>query len=121
MPRVARAIETGCPHHAMSRGNGRMTLFHKPADYDAFARLLDEGLERHAVDLFAYCLMPNHWHRVLWPAGDRELSAFVRLLGFTHTQRRPRPTRRTAEGTRCRARTTRTARSPTPSRASRCG
>jgi putative transposase len=31
--------------------------------------------------------MPNHWHLVLWPRADGELSEFMRLLTVTHTQR----------------------------------
>ena len=57
MPIAARTIVPGCLYHAMNRGNGRMTLFHKPDDYAAFGRVLIEGLSRYEVELFAYCLM----------------------------------------------------------------
>jgi putative transposase len=37
--------------------------------------------------LLSYCLMPNHWHLVLWPRADGELSDFGHWLTLTHTQR----------------------------------
>jgi putative transposase len=43
--------------------------------------------ERLATRLLGYCLMPNHWHLVLWPERDGELSEFMRLVTVTHTQR----------------------------------
>ncbi len=49
-------------YHVLNRGNGRMRLFHKERDYDAFERVLSEGLGRYSVDVLTYCLMPNHWH-----------------------------------------------------------
>jgi putative transposase len=46
MPRTARAIATGGYYHVLNRGNGRHRLFHKDADYRAFARVLADGLAR---------------------------------------------------------------------------
>ena len=62
MPRTARLIEAGMIYHVLNRGNGRMRLFHKAEDYDAFERVIIEGLARYPVDLLTYCLMPNHRH-----------------------------------------------------------
>jgi putative transposase len=45
----------------LNRGNGRMRIFHKQADYAAFVAILLEGLKHAGVELLAYCLMPNHW------------------------------------------------------------
>ena len=69
------------------RANGRLTLFAKDGDYEAFLRVLAEAVRRVEVRLLAYCIMPNHWHFVLWPKGDGELTAFLRWLTHTHTQR----------------------------------
>jgi hypothetical protein len=49
-------------YHVLNRGNGRLRLFHKEGDYDAFEQVLIEGLKRYPVALLTYCLMPNHWH-----------------------------------------------------------
>jgi len=59
MPRTARAIEAGTIYHVLNRGNGRMTLFHKDADFKAFERVLAEGLEWYPVDLLAWCNPPR--------------------------------------------------------------
>jgi len=44
-------------------------------------------MARHPTRLLAYCVMPNHWHLVLWPRADGELTAFVRWLAHTHVMR----------------------------------
>ena len=56
--------------HALNRGNQRRTIFHKHNDYEAFLRVLAEGLEKYPVELYAYVLMPNPWHMVLAAATD---------------------------------------------------
>jgi putative transposase len=88
MPRIARVAAGGLVQHVLNRGNGRMTLFRKPADYAAFATLLADAGERvPGCRLLAYCLMPNHWHLVLRPAADGDLSAYVGWLTNTHVRR----------------------------------
>ena len=64
-----------------------MALFEKPADYEAFERVLSEARERTGVRIAAYCLMPNHWHLLLLPQADGELSEVMRWITVTHTQR----------------------------------
>jgi putative transposase len=87
MPRSARQTPGGYVYHALNRGTARLKLFRKAADYAAFLRVLDEARERHPLRLLGYCLMPTHWHVVLWPAGDGELTAFLRWLTLTHSVR----------------------------------
>ena len=87
MPRTARAVEAGTIYHVLNRGNGKMTLFRKPADFDAIEDVIQEGLERYPVDLFAWCLMGNHWHLVLRPRKDEALGQLMRWVGVTHVRR----------------------------------
>jgi len=88
MPRSARKSAGGVVYHVLNRGNGRQRLFHKPGDYDAFVELLaDVKAAVPGVRVLAYCLMPNHWHLVLWPRRDGELSAFMQRLATTHVRR----------------------------------
>ena len=61
MPRQKRADEGGSIYDALNRGNARQKSFHKTADYEAFLRVLGEGLGRYSVELFSFTLMPNHW------------------------------------------------------------
>jgi putative transposase len=77
----------GYVYHALNRGVARLALFEKPGDYDAFETVLAEAMEEHPIRVLAYCFMPNHWHFVLWPEHEGELTAFLRWLTHTHTQR----------------------------------
>src|SRR3989304_3100458 len=87
MGRPRRAAEGGYVYHVLNRANARMTIFEKDGDYEAFETVLLEAVERTETRLLAYCLMPNHWHLVVWPRKDGELSRFVGWLTLTHTQR----------------------------------
>jgi putative transposase len=87
MSRPPRADEANGLYHALNRGNARATIFHKEDDYEAFERILADGLSRYAVRLFGYELMPNHWHLVLRPDCDGEMSRFLRWITATHTMR----------------------------------
>jgi REP-associated tyrosine transposase len=49
--------------------------------------VFDEALEQHPIRVLGYCLMPTHWHLVLWPSADGELSSFLRWLTLTHSVR----------------------------------
>lgn len=74
-------------YHVLNRGNARRTIFEKDADYAAFERILAETQERIPMRILAWCLMPNHWHLLLWPQCDRALPEFMRLATLTHTHR----------------------------------
>ena len=87
MPRRKRVDEAGGIYHALNRGNGQQLIFHKDEDYEAFLRALAQGLSRYAVQLFAYCLMPNHWHLVLRPLQDGQMGRLLRWVTATHTLR----------------------------------
>lgn len=80
-----RADEKRVIYHALSRGNQRQNIFGKEADYDAFVRVLHEGVEKYAVELFLFTLLPNHWHVVLRPAQDGQMGRrFVGCQRLTH-------------------------------------
>ena len=66
----------GMVFHVLNRGVGRRTLFSNESDYHAFERVLEEALRTRAMRICAYCVMPNHWHFVLWPEQDGDLSTF---------------------------------------------
>ena len=87
MGRAKRADDGGMVFHVLNRANARATIFEKPEDYAAFERVLQEALNRVDMRVLSYCLMPNHWHLVLWPRRDGDLSKFMGWLTLTHTQR----------------------------------
>jgi putative transposase len=84
MPRTSRASVGGYCYHALNRGNGRAQVFHDGDDYDRFVRLLRQACARVPMRLVGYCLMPNHFHLVLWPRGDNDLSTWIQWLLTAH-------------------------------------
>jgi len=87
MPRTVRASRGGDCYHVLNRGNARGTVFHKDADYAAFLRLLQKAAERSPMRLLGYCLMPNHFHLLLWPLRDGDLSEYMKWLLTAHVRR----------------------------------
>ena len=87
MPRTARACVAGYCYHVLNRGNARAEVFHKPEDYEAFLRAIHEASVRLPMPLLAYCLMPNHFHLVVRPVGDGDLSRWMQWLMTTHVHR----------------------------------
>lgn len=72
----------------MNRASMGLALFEKDGDYFAFEKAMGEGLARcPGLRLVAYCLMPNHFHFVLWPHGDQEVSAYLKWVTMTFAQR----------------------------------
>jgi len=88
MPRRPRRATGGLVYHVLNRAIGRTTLFETPRDYLAFERIIGQAHHRVPMRTLAFCIMPNHWHLVLWPRADGDLSEFMRWLTLTHTQRR---------------------------------
>ena len=80
MPRIARGETIGGIYHVINRGNMRMQVFDDAEDYDYFLKLLYDGLKREAVELHAYCLMPNHFHLLLVPQREESLSRLINGL-----------------------------------------
>ena len=87
MGRPLRRTPGDFVYHVLNRANGRLPLFETDGDYLAFERVLNEASERVAMRILAYGVMPNHWHLVLWPRQDGDLSRFMGWLTLTHTQR----------------------------------
>lgn len=95
MPRVARIVAPGLPHHVTQRGCRKQQTFFCDGDYRAYLRLLKDRLARSDVKLWAYCLMPNHVHAVVVPADQGGLavafgqvhSAYARRVNEQHDWR----------------------------------
>ena len=87
MPRTARAAIGGVIYHVLNRGNGRRGIFRKPPDYQAFVQLLLDAKNKAHIELFGFCLMPNHWHLILRPAGNGDLAAYLSWVSNTHVKR----------------------------------
>jgi putative transposase len=87
MPRRARHAPGDMIFHVLNRGNARDELFSKEDDYAAFEKVLLETQELVFVRILGYCLMPNHWHLVLWPLHEGDLGRFMQRLTTTHVRR----------------------------------
>jgi putative transposase len=87
MPRSARITPGGTIFHVLNRGVVRMRLFEKDADYQAFEQVIIDTLKDRPMRILAYCLMPNHWHFLLWPYADGDMAAFMQCLTLTHVRR----------------------------------
>jgi putative transposase len=87
MPRPKRIALGGYVYHVLNRANGRLRIFHTENDFLAFEKILADGSALFTMRLCGYCIMSNHWHLLLWPHGDGDLSDFMRWVTLTHTQR----------------------------------
>ena len=88
MPRRPRIASGGYAYHVLNRAVGRgAAIFKTMKDYAAFEKVLEEAREYVDMRLLSFCLMPTHWHLVLWPLHDGDLSEYMRWLTNTHTRR----------------------------------
>lgn len=86
MARRQRRRSNSGIHHVMNRGVNRRDVFFGDGDRIEFGRRLADLHERFDVATLAYCLMPNHYHLLVWAPDDR-LSAAMQHLGTTYTAR----------------------------------
>ena len=86
MPRTAREIAGGICYHVINRGNAKACVYHSDRDYESFVVLMERACNRTPMRVLAYCLMPNHFHFVLWPHGDADLSRWMHWLLTTHVR-----------------------------------
>ncbi len=87
MPRIPRALVDGFVYHVLNRGNGKKSVFHKDEDYQNFTNLMKLGKNLYRIKVLAYCLMPNHFHIVVWPRRARDLSKWMQWLMTSHVRR----------------------------------
>jgi putative transposase len=87
MPRHARVAPAGLVYHVLNRSVGRMQMFRRDADFEAFERILIDAHQRHPIRILSYCIMSNHWHFVVWPDQDGQVTDFFRAVAQTHAIR----------------------------------
>ena len=86
MPRTARFIVADCCYHVLNRGNKKARIFHEAADYEQFQALIHRGQQRLRVPILSACLMPNHLHLVVRPAGADDLARWMQWIFTTHVR-----------------------------------
>ena len=87
MPRQARDVASGYIYHVLNRGNRKQTVFHKEKDYNEFLELMKKAKEKFPIKIFAFCLMPNHYHFALMPLQADHLSKWIHWLLTVHAGR----------------------------------
>jgi putative transposase len=98
MPRPLRHAPGGFVYHVLNRANDRQLIFENQAQYEEFHDLLADGTRRTPMRVCGYCVMPNHWHLLLWPAEDGALSAYLHWVTARHSMQRRRRAATTGHG-----------------------
>ena len=87
MPRLARIVVAGHPHHVVQRGVRRRKVFLCEDDYAAFARDLAESSREHGLSIWAWCLMPSHFHLLAVPEREGSLVKPLARATWLHARR----------------------------------
>ena len=98
MPRIARVSVGDTVYHVINRSNGRTKIFANESDYKHFESLMLEAKELTNMRILAYCIMPNHFHIVLYPRNDGDMGEYMRWLTTTHVRQRRVATRSIGSG-----------------------
>ena len=86
MPRIARAVAPGYPHHITQRGNYRQHVFEEEADYNLYLAWLKEYSDKYGLKIWAYCLMNNHIHLVCVPEESESLAKTFNTLHMRYSR-----------------------------------
>ena len=86
MPRIARAVIAGVPHHVTQRGNRREDVFFSNGDRKRYLELLREYSEKHDLEILAFCLMSNHVHLVVRPQREESLAGTLKPVDLRYAQ-----------------------------------
>jgi len=95
MPRIARAVAPGFPHHIVQRGINRGEVFLSPEDRGVYLYLLKNYAEKWNTSILSYCLMTNHVHLLAKPSEDESLHKMMQGIALCYTQHINRKYRRT--------------------------
>jgi len=86
MPRIARAVAVGYPHHVTQRGNYQQPVFENEEDFSQYKSWLEEYCRKYDLTMWAYCLMNNHVHFICVPQKNDSLSKTFNTLHMRYSQ-----------------------------------
>ncbi|MBM4348463.1 MAG: transposase [Deltaproteobacteria bacterium] len=86
MPRIARIVGVGFPHHIIQRGNNRERVFTVSADYEKYLSFLLKYSEEKETAVLAYCLMPNHTHLLVKPEKEEALPKMMQGITLSYSK-----------------------------------
>jgi len=98
MPRAIRYSPADSVHHVINRGSDRRRLFASLDDFAEFLDLIAWAKGHCPIRIVAYCLMPTHWHLILWPPEPNAMPSFLHRLCTTHSIRWRKSTATVGEG-----------------------
>ncbi|HAV42024.1 MAG TPA: transposase [Acidobacteria bacterium] len=81
MPRTARIVVPGIPHHVIQRGNRSEVVFFKEEDRRTYLKILTFFAKKYKVEIWSYCLMTNHLHLAAVPSRPESLA---KMMGAVH-------------------------------------
>ena len=86
MPRKVRIVIPNQPHHVTQRGNYQQTVFESEIDYQKYSYWIREYAVKYGVDIYAYCLMPNHVHFIVMPSREESLARLFNTVHMLYSQ-----------------------------------
>jgi putative transposase len=98
MPRRRLFGTGGVIFHVMNRSAKQLPLFETPSDFRLFLNVLVEAESRCRMRLLDYCVMTNHFHLLLWPYGEGDLTRYLRWATGVHGQRWRKARKSTGKG-----------------------
>ena len=86
MPRIARVVSQGYPHHITQRGNYRQKIFSVDTDYAKYLSFVESESKRYGLKILAYCLMPNHVHFIAVPQSEDSMGKVFKYVNMKYSQ-----------------------------------
>jgi len=86
MPRIARVVAVGFPHHITQRGNYGQTVFEDEEDYLLYLKWLEKYCKKYSLKIWAYCLMSNHVHLIGVPMNENSLAKSLNAINMRYAQ-----------------------------------
>ena len=93
LPRKARKQSSTSIYHVMSRGLNKLAIFKEKREKTRMLNLIRENLSNYNVEIYAYCIMSNHFHLLIKADLEelasfmaRVLAAFAKYYNFKHNR-----------------------------------
>jgi len=86
MPRIARVVAAGYPHHITQRGNYQQKIFTSDIDREKYLSFIECESRRHHLKILAYCLMPNHVHFIIVPESEDSMGKAFKYVNMKYSQ-----------------------------------
>ena len=86
MPRIARVVAVGLPHHITQRGNYQQEVFLSADNRKKYLSWVKKYSFKYGLSILAYCLMPNHVHFIAVPSKNDSLAKTFNTAHMCYSQ-----------------------------------